>query len=81
MLLPAYIYINDLFTRKMPACPQSSHDKDRDVTANVWYWDKICELYDVDEEDIKSRLQKYIDEVTNPHFKKMTATIDQCDLS
>lgn len=73
----AYIHINNLFTRNLPACPRTSHEKDRDTNANVWYWDEICELYDVEEENIKNNLQNYIDEVTDPHFKKMATTIDQ----
>jgi len=69
----AYMYIYDYSKVNMSACPIMSHAEEKDKNMFSWYWKKCIAIYDIKSDTILKELNRYISEVSNPNFKRLSS--------
>lgn len=67
----AFIYIYRMSNVSMSACPILSQAQEKDKNISQQYWDMVCDQYTTKKETILEELNKYIQEISRPEFKKL----------
>ncbi len=69
----AFIYIREYAMVSMSAFPKLSLDEQNDKKINDWYWSRVIVAYQNQREVIYNELDRYINLIKQPNFKKLTS--------
>lgn len=67
----AFIYIYKISNVNMSACPILSQAEEKDKNIKQRYWNMVCNQYSSKKEAILEELNRYIQDVSNPEFKRL----------